>query len=135
MFTPFNTRSSYRTIIRSIERDGGRRLEGFAGELWWDRRAVRPDALQRQKIQMVPVMQRSSEIFGKRSVSFFKNPMPISVRRAAAKWRLLSVWDCVGRFVCENSLKAVMTLLILIHWSLGAAFIQRSGRVLKRYGR
>ena len=54
LFTLFNTRSSYRTIIRSIERDGGRRLEGFAGELWWDRRSVRPDALQRQKDQMIP---------------------------------------------------------------------------------
>ena len=54
LFSPFNTRSSYRTTIRSIERDGGRRLEGFAGELWWDRRTVRPDALQRQKSQMVP---------------------------------------------------------------------------------
>ena len=54
LFSPFNTRSSYRTIIRSIERDGGRRLEGFAGELWWDRRAVRLDALQRQKDQMIP---------------------------------------------------------------------------------
>ena len=54
LFTLFNTRSNYRTIIRSIERDGGRRLEGFAGELWWDRRSVRPDALQRQKGQMVP---------------------------------------------------------------------------------
>ena len=54
LFTPFNTRTKYRTIIRSIERDGGRRLDGFSGELWWDRRAVRPDALQRQKTQMVP---------------------------------------------------------------------------------
>ncbi len=41
-----NTRGSYKTILRPIERDGGRRLEGFAGELWWDRRAVRFDALQ-----------------------------------------------------------------------------------------
>ena len=54
LFTSFNTRSSYRTIIRSIERDGGRRLEGFAGGRWWGRRYVRPDALQRQKSQMVP---------------------------------------------------------------------------------
>ena len=41
-----NTRGSYKTILRPIERDGGRRLEGFAGELWWDRRAVRFDSLQ-----------------------------------------------------------------------------------------
>jgi hypothetical protein len=51
---PFNTRSSYRTVVRSIERDGGRRLEGFAGELWWNRRAVRPDALLRQRSRMLP---------------------------------------------------------------------------------
>ena len=54
LFLPSNTRSSYRTIIRSIERDGGRRLEGFAGELWWDRRAVRYDALVRQARRMQP---------------------------------------------------------------------------------
>ena len=54
LLTPLNTRSSYRTIIRSIERDGGRRLEGFAGEIWWNRRAVRFDALERQKTRMLP---------------------------------------------------------------------------------
>ena len=54
LFLPRNTRASYRTIIRSLERDGGRRLEGFAGELWWDRRAVRYDALDRQVWRMHP---------------------------------------------------------------------------------
>lgn len=54
LFTPFNTRSNYRTVIRSVERDGGRRLEGFTGELWWERRSVRFDALQRQRDRMVP---------------------------------------------------------------------------------
>ena len=54
LFLPRNTRASYRTIVRSIERDGGRRLEGFAGELWWDRRAVRYDALIRQARRMHP---------------------------------------------------------------------------------
>jgi len=48
-FTRGNSRDSYKTIIRPTERDGGRRLEGFAGELWWDRRSVRFDSLWRQK--------------------------------------------------------------------------------------
>ena len=57
-------------------------------------------------------MQGSSEIFGKRSVSFFKNPMPISASRAAAKKRN---FFCVGlRQTLIDSLKAVMTLLILM---------------------
>lgn len=51
---PINTRSSYRTVIRSLERDGGRRLEDFVGNLWWSRRALRPDALSRQVRRMHP---------------------------------------------------------------------------------
>ena len=54
LLMPLNTRSGYRTIFRPIERDGGRRLEGFTGEIWWDRRAVRFDALERQKSHMLP---------------------------------------------------------------------------------
>lgn len=54
LLSPFNTRSSYRTVVRSLERDGGRRLEGFAGELWWDRRSVRSDTLQREMKYMTP---------------------------------------------------------------------------------
>ena len=48
-----NTRSQYRTTIRSIERDGGRRLEGV-GNLWWDRRALRYDSLEHHKQRMTP---------------------------------------------------------------------------------
>ena len=46
LLLPRNTRGRYSTIVRSIERDGGRRLEGAVGNLWWDRRALRFDALR-----------------------------------------------------------------------------------------
>jgi hypothetical protein len=51
---PGNTRSSYRTILRSLERDGGSRLEDFSGSLWFNQRPVRYDALDRQKKRMIP---------------------------------------------------------------------------------
>jgi hypothetical protein len=51
---PMNTKSGYSTVVRSIERDGGRRLEGGVGNLWWNRRAVRFDALTGQKGKMLP---------------------------------------------------------------------------------
>ena len=51
---PVNTRSRYSTVVRSLERDGGRRLEGGVGNLWWSRRAVRFDALSNQVGKMIP---------------------------------------------------------------------------------
>ena len=51
---PGNTRAAYSTILRSLERDGGRRLENFGGSLWFDRRALRFDALDRNRSRMVP---------------------------------------------------------------------------------
>jgi hypothetical protein len=51
---PGNTRSSFTTILRSLERDGGRRLEDFSGSIWFDQRATRYDALDRQKSRMSP---------------------------------------------------------------------------------
>ena len=50
---PVNTRGKYSTIIRSIERDGGRRLESV-GNLWWDRRALRYDAFDQNKQRIAP---------------------------------------------------------------------------------
>jgi len=41
-------------VVRAIERDGGRRLEGAVGNLWWDRRALRYDALQNNRDRVVP---------------------------------------------------------------------------------
>jgi len=51
---PGNTRSAYTTILRPLERDGGRRLEDFSGSIWFNQRATRYDSLDRQKKRMVP---------------------------------------------------------------------------------
>ncbi len=51
---PGNTRASYSTILRPLERDGGRRLENFGGSLWFDRRSLRYDALDRNRARMLP---------------------------------------------------------------------------------
>jgi hypothetical protein len=53
-FLPGNTRAAYSTILRSLERDGGRRLENFGGSLWFDRRSLRYDALDRNLNRMMP---------------------------------------------------------------------------------
>ena len=39
-----NSRSSYTTRIRPVQRDGGQFLEDFSGNIWWDIRAARYDA-------------------------------------------------------------------------------------------
>ena len=54
LLLPRNTRGRYSTILRSIERDGGRRLEGAVGSLWWNRRATRFDALQNNRGRIAP---------------------------------------------------------------------------------
>ena len=54
LLLPRNTRGKYSTIVRSIERDGGRRLEGAVGNLWWDRRAIRFDALENNRGRTAP---------------------------------------------------------------------------------
>ena len=54
LFLPGNTRGTYSTVIRSIERDGGRRLGGGVGRMWWDRRSVRLDSLLNNTARMVP---------------------------------------------------------------------------------
>jgi hypothetical protein len=51
---PGNTRSSYSTRIRSIQRDGGQRLEGIANNLWFDLRPSRYDALENNRLRMIP---------------------------------------------------------------------------------
>lgn len=40
-------KSVYKTRIRPIQRDGGARLEGFSGEMWWDTRDARFDVFGR----------------------------------------------------------------------------------------
>jgi hypothetical protein len=51
---PGNTRGSYQTIIRTIQRDGGARLEGTGDTLWWEGRGHRVDGLTATKARMVP---------------------------------------------------------------------------------
>ena len=49
-----NTRGSYNTRIRPIQRDGGQRLEDFSGNIWWDIRSARYDAFSDLTSRMVP---------------------------------------------------------------------------------
>jgi hypothetical protein len=49
-----NTRGSYQTRVRPIQRDGGARLEDFSGNLWWDIRGARYDVFSDLKGRMVP---------------------------------------------------------------------------------
>lgn len=41
-----NGRSTYTSRIRPIQRDGGARLEGYSGTLWWDQREARYDVFK-----------------------------------------------------------------------------------------
>jgi len=47
-----NTRSSYTTRLRPVQRDGGQRLEGFSGTIWSDQQAARFDSLSENKERM-----------------------------------------------------------------------------------
>lgn len=49
-----NTRGSYNTRIRPIQRDGGQRLEDFSGNIWRDIRSARYDAFSDLRNRMVP---------------------------------------------------------------------------------
>lgn len=49
-----NTRLSSATALRSIQRDGGQRLEGFSGNLWYDLRSTRYDAIDNHRDRMIP---------------------------------------------------------------------------------
>jgi len=49
-----NSRGSYNTSIRPIQRDGGQRLEGYSGNIWWDIRSARYDAFSDLTHRMVP---------------------------------------------------------------------------------
>ena len=51
-FAARNTRTAFKTIVRPLERDGGRRLEDFGQTLWTDRRSIRLDALSDNKDRM-----------------------------------------------------------------------------------
>lgn len=43
------SRSKFKTRLRPIQRDGGQRLEGFSGDIFWDVREARYDAFKRDE--------------------------------------------------------------------------------------
>jgi hypothetical protein len=57
---PFNglfgndSRSAYSTRMRPIQRDGGQRLENHSGNLFWDLREARYDALLDANERLLP---------------------------------------------------------------------------------
>ena len=54
LYSPRNTRGSYRTILRSINRDGGRMLDNWPGSLWENSRGTHADRLRRTIPRMAP---------------------------------------------------------------------------------
>ncbi len=54
LYSPRNTRGSYRTILRSINRDGGRMLDNWPGGLWEGLRRTHGDRLRQSVPRMMP---------------------------------------------------------------------------------
>jgi hypothetical protein len=54
LYSPRNTRGSYRTILRSINRDGGRMLDNWPGGLWEGLRRTHGDRLRQGLPRMLP---------------------------------------------------------------------------------
>ncbi len=52
-FSSRNEKGSYSTVIRSLQRDGGQKLDDFTGRLWFDLRSVRYDSLTNTKSRMI----------------------------------------------------------------------------------
>jgi hypothetical protein len=53
LYGPRNTQGSYRAIIRSINRDGGRMIDNWPGALWESMRGTHGDMLERNQDRMV----------------------------------------------------------------------------------
>ena len=53
-FLSNDTKNSFATSLRSIQRDGGQKLDYFTGRLWFDLRSVRYDSLKNNKSRMIP---------------------------------------------------------------------------------
>jgi hypothetical protein len=51
---PGNTRGSYSQALRSIQRDGGQRINNLGSQLWYDLRPARYDALYNNRSRMIP---------------------------------------------------------------------------------
>jgi hypothetical protein len=49
-----NSRGAFRTILRSINRDGGRMIENWSGQLWESMRPTHGDMLENSRDRMVP---------------------------------------------------------------------------------
>ncbi len=49
-----NTRGSYSTRLRSLQRDGGQRLENFSGNIWFNIREARYDVFDQNRDRLAP---------------------------------------------------------------------------------
>jgi hypothetical protein len=54
LYSTKNTRGAYRTIIRPINRDGGRMLDNWPGSLWENMRDTMADRLRRNADRVIP---------------------------------------------------------------------------------
>jgi hypothetical protein len=54
LYSPRNTRGGYRTILRSINRDGGRMIDHWPGSLWENMRGSHGDWLRSNTDRMIP---------------------------------------------------------------------------------
>ncbi len=54
LYSPRNTGGGYRTILRPINRDGGRMLDNWPGSLWENLRRVKRDRLVEYQDRMIP---------------------------------------------------------------------------------
>jgi len=54
LYSTKNTRGAYRTILRPINRDGGRMLDNWPGSLWENSRDTMADRLRRNQDRMIP---------------------------------------------------------------------------------
>jgi hypothetical protein len=54
LYSPKNNRGSYRTILRPINRDGGRMLDRWPGGLWETMRRTNGDWLEQHRDRMIP---------------------------------------------------------------------------------
>lgn len=53
-FSLKNTKASFSTVIRSLQRDGGQKLDDYSGRLWHDLRNVRYDSILNNKSRVIP---------------------------------------------------------------------------------
>jgi len=54
LYSPKNTRGAYKTILRSINRDGGRMLDNWPGSLWENMRSTHQQWLRQSSERMIP---------------------------------------------------------------------------------